>query len=77
MQEKNAALKIPPQGAGRDKYGLGPMRVGEQNFLPFAGLSRASVARAVFMHAKRHRKKFVTRIWTENGIVGLRVWRTK
>ena len=78
MQARNKSpSKIPLQGAGRDKYGLHAMLIGQEKFLPLNGITRASIARAVTLHGKRHGKRFVTRIWSENDIIGIRVFRTE
>lgn len=68
-------VEVPRQGTGRDKYGVGSLKVGQSKFIP--GATFAVGARAVHQHGARRGKKFACRVWSEDGKEGLKVWRTK
>ena len=73
MIKIDKGLPVVPNGAGApSKYPTKFLEIGDSFFA--AGAKQPSIASALF-HYKP--KKFVTRSVTENGVCGVRVWRTE
>jgi len=71
-------IPIPPPKAKSDKYGVSDLPVNGSKFIPVPeDKNREYVARAIRLHATRHRKWFVLRYWKQDGVTGIRVWRSK
>ena len=63
------------RGGGRGKYPFREMEIGDSFFV--AGKSTAKFSAHVHHHRKRHGLKFTTRTVTEDGVKGVRIWRTE
>ena len=76
MIEYQTGVPIPDQNGrgGTPKYPLRDMPVGASFFVP--GGTHAKLNGAFAPH-RRAGKAFLTRTVTENGVKGIRVWRTK
>jgi hypothetical protein len=77
MFELSDSIAIPStQGhVGKEKYPLGTMDKGQSFFVPASATTPFSLRRTITVAARRHSRKFITRTTTENGVIGLRVWR--
>ena len=63
------------RGGGRPKYPFREMGIGDSFFV--AGKSTAKFNAVTQHHKKHHGLKFAIRTVTENGVKGVRVWRTE
>lgn len=72
-----AVVEVPRQSWGRDKYQVGSLRKGRSMFIPCERAKWPTVSRAVHQHAKRRGKKFACRVWSEDGVEGLKIWRVE
>lgn len=66
----------------RTMYPFANMKVGDSFFVPNMKKINGStmsrkVTMAAYVYGWRHEMKFITRTVTEEGIVGIRVWRIK
>lgn len=62
----------PPTSNGKTKYPFHEMEVSDRIFVPCEDRSPATAA---YTYGSRHGVKFTVRKVTEDGVVGLRIWR--
>jgi len=72
-------VPIPKPNPGGAKYPFKHMEIGESVFFRVTRSKEAKLRRAATIYNERtkHEKHFITRVVRENGIRGIRVWRTK
>ena len=75
MSEYKIEKDVPTPPANRSKYPWRKMAVGDSFFAP-AALQRVIGSNASRV-GKKLGRKYVTRVMTENGIEGVRVWRVE
>ncbi len=64
----------PPKGGDRRKYPFPLMMVGDSFFV--AGATRSRLASSIRCAQQNTGRRFAARVVTEQGAVGIRVWRT-
>ncbi len=67
-------LPAPKHGDGRRKYPFPLMMVGDSFFV--AGATRSRLASSIRCAQQNTGRRFAARVVTEQGAVGVRVWRT-
>jgi len=73
---KVKAPKLPPPKIGQDKYGVSSLHIGDSKFIPFDGRRLDIIRRSIQATGTRRGRKYASRIMHEDGVDGIRVWRT-
>lgn len=66
-------LKGKPPGGHMTKFPWASMQVGDSFFVP--ARSHSSMAGTIASRESRAPHKYTSRLWTENSLAGIRVWR--